>query len=814
MNEDVTFEDFVPTLPKLVRAWKRLDDEGRHVRFAEARRCARIVKAVANRPANETVNAARRKLSPPVPRSTLQHWMRQFAEYGFEGLFDWRMPEKPRELSDGMRQVVCTLRRADPNVSIGAIKDHLKKHHDTTTSESTIKRVLKRAGLARPCGPARGNSQAGEVRLELGGMMLVAAANRELKYTSSMATGIREVAVEVAQQSKPQLVDTSGRDELGRFVSEYNERNRKLLGDVIGPAFRSVEIKRAEKDLSRLHLVNASVDTIERKLWALLATPLLGDGRWDGVRNIRGKLLGELCGFEYMPDTLDLFTREMKYVGVQNTMWEIHARMWLPVSKRWGGERAALLLYVDGTNKPVWTDLFSQATKVTSVGRVMPGVELIALHTGYGVPLWMATSSGRAPLVTLTPKLLKHVEETLPGAEVGRIVVIDAEGNSLEYLKALEQGTPARGWVTRMKPSWVEGLEIVGRTPFQPYRNGDRIRMGEADLGNEKTTPFRVRVIEIQRRGKEIPTYLGASTLLRPEEWAAVDVADVYFDRWPMQEAQFRAVNRAVDFKAMHGYGKQLVDNITVVQEIDELKRSMEKGAQRLSEHERKNAELGESVREAEAELLRKKRQLEAVERQAKEQETAAERITPSMRRLWKERRELSEKVEKEEKALAKRRSKWERDEKAIEAKRERRGKNNERMEKLESRRKIFQHDVELDSIFSVLKVGLVMLVTYVLNEYLGGARMEPTTFLTRIATLPARLRRTPHVDILTFEYNTRDPDAMALLSANCEAINARKLRSEGDRILRVQVAPAPVGTPRPRSRTQWSKMNDRIGRK
>jgi hypothetical protein len=35
----------------------------------------------------------------------------------------------------------------------------------------------------------------------------------------------------------------------------------------------------------------------------------------------------ELCGFAYMPSTLDLFSRELKYVGVSNTLWEVHARI-------------------------------------------------------------------------------------------------------------------------------------------------------------------------------------------------------------------------------------------------------------------------------------------------------------------------------------------------------------------------------------------------------------------------------------------------------------------------------------------------------
>ena len=45
-----------------------------------------------------------------------------------------------------------------------------------------------------------------------------------------------------------------------------------------------------------------------------------------------------------------------------------------------------------------------------------------------------------------------------------------------------------------------------------------------------------MRVVEVERRTKGEVTYLGASTLLRDDEWSAEQVADLYFDRWPAQE--------------------------------------------------------------------------------------------------------------------------------------------------------------------------------------------------------------------------------------------------------------------------------------
>jgi len=125
-----------------------------------------------------------------------------------------------------------------------------------------------------------------------------------------------------------------------------------------------------------------------------------------------------------------------------------------------------------------------------------------------------------------------------------------------------------------------------------------------------------------------------------------------------------------------------------------------------------------------------------------------------------------------------------------------------EQKQRLAARRKIYKHDTELDSLFSLLKVGLVQLVAYVLKEYLGDARMEPVTFLERVATLPAGLRTTPEFELVTFLYNRRDPEVMKLLVDHCHAINARRLRTRSGRRLRLQVDPAPLPrVPPPRQR-------------
>jgi hypothetical protein len=80
---------------------------------------------------------------------------------------------------------------------------------------------------------------------------------------------------------------------------------------------------------------------------------------------------------------------------------------------------------------------------------------------------------------------------------------------------------------------------------------------------------------------------------------------------------------------------------------------------------------------------------------------------------------------------------------------------------------------------------------------------MEPVTFLQRLATLPGHLRVLPDLEIVTFEYNRRDAEVMALLEGNADAINARRLRTRSGRLLRIEVDPAPPPRRPPPSRSR-----------
>ena len=735
--------EYQPTQPWLQRAWARLSVSGRQKRLRRARERERWLKEVAARGPQEKEQQALARVAPGVTLSSFSRWKKRYAAYGLDGLVEGRIPTKS-PLSAQTAAELCTLRRADPQVGVERLVAYAAEQRQEATNATTVKKVLKGEGLARRPGPALGSKRRAQV-LVLGGMKLLEAALVATGLLQELVKGVQGCLESAPSNPEAGEVDTTDRDEYGRFMPSYNERYRKPEGAAIGPGFESVDKRREGLVVERLHADGASVGVLERKVLALLVSPLLGTGRWEGLRCPRGELLGELCGYPYMPSTLDLFTRELKYLGVSSTLWEIYAHKAEAQTRTWGDPRRSVVAYVDGTSKEVHTQLFSQATKVSQRNQVLPALEVVAVHSGVGVPLYQATYSGRAPLVTEVPKVLAALSPALGDSAVGRIVVIDAEGNSVAFLRGLEQDSPARAWVTRLRPGLLLGKRIFNRSNYCAYRKGDRIRTGLVELaipGSDEK--FRIRVIELQRRRKNTVTYLGASTLLSERTWKAAAVADLYFDRWPMQEANFRAVNQAVGSKQVHGYGKQLVSNITVVNELGTLSERLQEQQEKLEQEEAGLAPKEQALREMQILRRRSQRRHDTLRRHVTAQVAGGKRVNATLHKELKEQhqvatalREQTEKVDQKQRSLNKAKAQYEQ-------RRQRQQERVDRFLQLQPRQQIFRHDVELDSLFGVLQVALVFLVSYLCKEFFDDARMAPVTFLERLATLPARRYLTP----------------------------------------------------------------------
>jgi len=119
---------------------------------------------------------------------------------------------------------------------------------------------------------------------------------------------------------------------------------------------------------------------------ALMTSPLLVVAAgWD--RAARGALLEELCGFGYMPSTLDPLQSRLKYVGYRILCGRYMHGLGSTKTAKWGKRARCGRTLCRLHEQPVWTDLFSQSSKVV-------GWQGDASAETVGLPFWLRRALG------------------------------------------------------------------------------------------------------------------------------------------------------------------------------------------------------------------------------------------------------------------------------------------------------------------------------------------------------------------------------------------------------------------------------------
>ena len=153
-------------------------------------------------------------------------------------------------------------------------------NHQHKISKATVRNIIREAGLSRPGGRVSGDKTAGIKQLECCGAPLIEVMDVKYGCTEAFSRGIegvRDETVKYAPKNTP--VDTSDRDELGRFLPSYNERYRKKPGCVIGPGYLSIDVKREDKDPHRFQLNQMGAPIIQRKIIALMMKSIISHDR-------------------------------------------------------------------------------------------------------------------------------------------------------------------------------------------------------------------------------------------------------------------------------------------------------------------------------------------------------------------------------------------------------------------------------------------------------------------------------------------------------------------------------------------------------
>jgi len=156
MKDALCVDTYEPKKADWYELWQDWPPELRIRRFSDAQKRQAALQTFVAREPTESERAAVLRKFPKGSRANLRRWQQRYIEFGVDGLVDWRVPPVVQAMPKEVELAICTLRRADPNVDVAVIVEHVAKYHAYKTSGTVVKRVLQTNGLARRCGPVSG----------------------------------------------------------------------------------------------------------------------------------------------------------------------------------------------------------------------------------------------------------------------------------------------------------------------------------------------------------------------------------------------------------------------------------------------------------------------------------------------------------------------------------------------------------------------------------------------------------------------------------------------------------------------------------
>ncbi len=278
-------------------------------------------------------------------------------------------------------------------------------------------------------------------------------------------------------------------------------------------------------------------------------------------------------------------------------------------------------IYIDGHFKAVWTLMNIPRGKHGMMDRVMPGLEQIFLNGQKGHPLLHKTCPGDRHLTKELLDIVGDFEKTV-GGEVVNVVVFDGEGCSLEVFKAFDMLNEKRE--KRFYPLTVldsnqycygdfkikdeigDGQRPVREQDFDVYKRDKKGRVRS-----------RVALVEfdylsnINRRRKDKDEYLMRCALVKKKNdkltviittmpmdkiASGAKLADLYYNRWPCQEAKFKEMTKYCNLNVNHGFSKKEVFNRMAARRFEMAETSLAYDVRRLENLKKKYEDVKRQV--------------------------------------------------------------------------------------------------------------------------------------------------------------------------------------------------------------------------
>ncbi|MCP3872189.1 MAG: hypothetical protein GY699_03410 [Desulfobacteraceae bacterium] len=545
----------------------------------------------------------------------------------------------------------------------------------------------------------------------------------------------------------------------GKFTSSYSK-----IKEVRESRFKSIDEKIDKKRLVSMNIFKLSKGSLRKYVLAIFSLPLVTrNGRTKSVNNVIGNDLEFLSGFNYKAATLDKFIGELKYIQLSNDLIEMIAEFWLNFWKEKGNfnhqNTIFACYYIDGNTKALWSQKSCHKGKVTMLGRVMNSLEQVFIHDGKGHPIYFQTFNGHVDIgkngLTMMDKLTDFLGENTDDKKnpfaVNRILVMDGGGNAVEILRNIKDYY----YITILDDNQVTNRKIKLTSSEKRYEYGQAfLRDCEIELVDSKDKGFiyETRTVQVNwDNGRSCTLITNLPTTL----FSTDNVVKSYFNRWPMQELDFKNTKKGVNIHRIVGYGKKLVENTNIIGKISTLQKSVlnleEELEVPLSHIKIKEKELQPLIKKETK--YREKSSIINGNRVFKNEKTEKQfnRINKEINKLLREKSKLKKAHEKQFKSLEKKKKE---------------------LARIIDKKKIYKVDVELDQLMTGFKLSFANVCSYFIEECLDGQKMSLETLYESIFNLRGQSKLKGKVKKIILERNDKQPKMMEKLSNAFNIIN------------------------------------------
>ena len=473
---------------------------------------------------------------------------------------------------------------------------------------------------------------------------------------------------------------------------------------------------------------------------------------------MKGNDLAFLCDYNYKDASLNKYIGELKYLQISDQLIAAIAKFWMDFWQDESEEEETYFVcyYIDGNTKAVWSSNRCYKGRVTMLGRVMNCLENVFIHDGKGHPLYFQTFHGHADLgkeaLNMLEKLTELLDDSSTPAQVKRILVMDGGANGVKTLRAFKDS--ADYFITILDDNQTKTRK------FKHIREEKRYKYGNAELvdskielldSNELGYIYECRAVTVKwDNGRK-------SVLVTDIPHDLLDASEVtkkYFDRWPMQEKQFRDAKSGVNIHRTVGYGKKIENYDKMDEKHSDLCKRITKLRSRLKVP---LAEI-EVIEEGLADLYKQERTLREkssiVEGNRVLGEADSTELKQCEARINKCQRQQKA-IENGHKDDFKRLKKYLKEEKRI------RGKD-----------KVYRIDTELDQIMTCFKMSFINLCSLFLTKCMDHERFELQTLFESIFQLGGEAFISDDAKTIELEMNPKEPKLMDKLNKGLSILN------------------------------------------